>query len=89
MKGESTPIRGIVKGRVSNSENGNLQFPVKIDVHIFTDRWYSQGITELIAPGNWEVFVNYGGSHHTIKATLKDANDQEIEAQVRNVTLIQ
>lgn len=90
MEGESMPISRIVKGIVQESAGTDpLRFPLEVQVHILTDRWYPQGVTRLESPGNWEIGVHYGGLHHTVKAVLLDSDGAEIDAQTRIVTIYQ
>lgn len=88
--GETIPVIRAVKGRVlgyADEELVNLQ--LRVTINILADKWYPQGITKVQKNRKWELEVHYGGFQHTIKATLLDKDNNEIEECICHVALHQ
>ena len=88
---ETIPIRRLIKGEIVGFRDNDLQqlAPLPVEVAIKTDIWYPQGISRVTNNRTWEIVGSFGGVNHTIKATLKDKNNNEIASTIIMISVIQ
>ena len=81
------PVRGDVIG-FTREEIDSFQLTVYLTIR--TDKLYPQGIARVQSDGTWIIrSAHFGGAIHTLRAVLKDKNDNEIASDVAEVTLVQ
>ncbi len=88
--GISGPVQHPVEGDVLGYGQAAIgRLHLIVEVQIYTNQWFPEGIAEVRGDGTWRVqTAHFGGSHHIVQATLKDGNGNEIDTQEVTVTVV-
>jgi hypothetical protein len=80
------PVEGVTYGY---DQDDIERLGLVVEVSIFTNQWFPQGLVEVRSDGTWRLPTAYfGGMEHTVRAVLKDQNGIEIHSHEVRVTVI-